>query len=343
MTVTGAAGPHGVLTVKDLEGDVPLLGTLVGLTWTAKLMGEAGFAATVANAAGFQCVVATADPASLTLASGQSAGFTVTERGLDDQRALPTSSNSRVYSGNLTLSPLGNNLHAPASGIVFQATSGGGKSVAEAVTVSRRGYAPTLRIPIEERKGFPPRFTGTWTTTYTNLYPGWKQTITGTATFLRDPLPSAADDIIAVPYDIESNTIVWTVSGSFTQGNCTTTYSGSGVDTAATNTFVDTRLTLQNVSGTYYYSIRASSDHTAGDEPLYTITSSGGAGCGNGSHQEPIITNYLEIGDPHDFGPNTEPDEVETSANVALLEGHRVQTGTGFPPSDSSWSFKGFY
>ena len=90
-----------------------------------------GFAATVDNAAGFQCVVATADPASLTLAKGASGDFTVTERGLDDQRALPSSSNVRVFSGDLDLSPVGNKIHGPASGLAFRATSRGGASVAE--------------------------------------------------------------------------------------------------------------------------------------------------------------------------------------------------------------------
>ncbi len=341
MTVTGAAGPHGVLTTADLEGDVPLLGSLVGLTWTAKLMGEAGFAATVANAAAFECVVAVADPAALELASGQAASFTVVARGLDDQRALPTSSNTRVYSGSLTLSPLGSKLHGPAGGMPFSVTSGGGASVAEVVAATRRGYAPTLRIPISERKGLPKRFAGTWTTTYTGLFPGsaWTQTITGTATFVRNPLfPPVADDLIAVPYDLASGSVTWTVSGTDSSPGCTTTYSGTGSLALPGDT--GTRLTLQVVSGTYYYSIRASSDPV--DPPLYTIAHSGGPGC-NDTHQEPIGVNYVDVGDPHDLGPDTSPELVQTSAAATLLAGHAVQTGTGYPPRESSWSFSGSY
>ena len=191
MTITGAGGPHGTLALDDFLGDPPLVLALMGSVALAKTEAAAGFAKTVDNATGFGCVAATADPASLTLASGESGSFTVTERGLDDQRALPSSSNVRVYAGNLTLSPVGNKIHGPASGIAFQATSGGGASVAEVGTVSRRGYSPTLKIPISERRSiFPARFIGTWTRVYSDVAgsPGMVQTIQGSATFVRNPL-----------------------------------------------------------------------------------------------------------------------------------------------------------
>jgi hypothetical protein len=53
------------------------------------------------------------------------------------------------------------------------------------------------------------------------------------------------------------------------------------------------------------------------------------------------VVNYLEIGDPHDLGSETSPDKVEKSADSSRLQGHRAQSGTGFPPSDSTWSFTG--
>ena len=352
MTITGAGGPHGTLALDDFLGDPPLVLALMGSVALAKTEAAAGFAKTVDNATGFGCVAATADPASLTLASGESGSFTVTERGLDDQRALPSSSNVRVYSGNLTLSPVGNKIHGPASGIAFQATSGGGASVAEVGTVSRRGYSPTLKIPISERRSiFPARFIGTWTRVYSDVAgsPGMVQTIQGSATFVRNPLiPPEAEAIIAIPYDIQSSTITWTVTGSHTEAGCTTTYSGSGTDTATPNTFVDTGMTLQDVRGNpaapvpepmpFYYSIRASSDPA--DPPLFTITHSGGVGC-NDVSQEPIIVDYLEIGVRADLSPTTPPGEILKSADINLLAGHRLTTDTGFPPADDTWSFRG--
>ena len=118
----------------------------MGTVALARTEAATGFSRTIDNAAGFQCVVATADPASLTLAKGASGGFTVTERGLDDQRALPSSSNVRVYSGDLELNPVGNKIHAPASGLAFRATSRGGASVAE---VPRR-LTPRVRPDAED-------------------------------------------------------------------------------------------------------------------------------------------------------------------------------------------------
>jgi hypothetical protein len=352
MTITGAGGSHGRLSLDDFLADPPLVLALMGTVTLARTEAGTGFSRTIDNAAGFQCVVATADPAALTLAKGASGGFTVTARGLDDQRALPSSSNVRVYSGDLGLSPLGNKIHAPASGLAFQATSRGGASVAEVSTVSRRGYAPTLKIPISELKSaFPTRFTGNWKRVYADAAgrPGMLETIDGTATFVRNPLiPPEAEAIIAIPYDIQSSTIKWSVSGSHTEAGCKTTYSGSGTDTAIPNTFVDTGMTLQDVHANpaapvpepmpFYYSIRASSDPS--DAPLFTITRSGTTGC-NDVTQEPIIVIYLEIGSRGDLSSETPPGEIVKSADINLLAGHRhTDDGTGLP-SDDTWSFRG--
>jgi hypothetical protein len=352
MTITGAGGSHGRLSLDDFIADPPLVLALMGTVALARTEAGTGFSRTIDNAAGFQCVVATADPAALTLAKGASGGFTVTERGLDDQRALPSSSNVRVYSGALDLSPVGNQIHAPASGLALQATSRGGASVAEVSAVSRRGYAPTLKIPISELKSaFPPRFTGTWTRVYSDLagHPGMVQTIVGTATFVRNPLiPPEAEAIIAIPYDIQSSEIKWSVSGRHTEAGCTTTYDGSGTDTAIPNTFVDTGMTVQDVHANpaapvpepkpFYYSIRASSDPT--DAPLFTIKRSGPSGCDEVS-QEGIIVNYLELGNRADLSSDTPPGEILKSADINLLAGHRhTDDGTGLP-SDDTWSFRG--
>jgi hypothetical protein len=352
MTITGAGGPHGVLSLDDFIADPPLVLAIMGSVSLAKTEAAAGFAKTVDNATGFGCVAATADPASLTLASGESGSFTVTERGLDDQRVLPSSNNVRVYSGNLTLSPVGNKIHGPPSGIAFQATSGGGASVAEVGSVSRRGYSPTLKIPISERRSiFPARFTGTWTRVYSDTAgrPGMVETIQGSATFVRNPLiPPEAEAIIAIPYDIQSSVIKWSVSGSHTEAGCKTTYSGSGTDTAIPNTFVDTAMTLQDVHANpaapvpepmpFYYSIRASSDPV--NAPLFTITRTGTSGC-NDVHDEPIIVNYLEIGSPRDLDAGTPAGEILKSADITMLAGHRLTDDGGFPPSDDTWSFRG--
>ena len=184
--------------------------------------------------------------------------------------------------------------------------------------VSRRGYSPTLKIPISERRSaFPARFIGTWRRVYADFAgrAGMVETIDGSATFVRNPLiPPAAEAIIAIPYDVQSSTITWNVSGSHTEAGCTTTYSGSGTDTATPNTFVGTSMTLQDVSANpaapvpepmpFYYSIRASSDPV--NAPLFTITRTGTTGC-NTVSQEPIGVDYLEIGSPRDLTSTTPP------------------------------------
>jgi hypothetical protein len=103
------------------------------------------------------------------------------------------------------------------------------------------------------------------------------------------------------------------------------------------STFVGTGMTLQAVAGTYYYSLRVSSD--AQSAPPFTITLTGN-GC-TSTTQEPIAVDYLRLGSRSDFNPATPPEELVSSPSIALLEGHAV---SGAPvPSESTWSFKGVY
>ena len=203
----------------------------------------------------------------------------------------------------------------------------------------RRGYAPTLRIPVAEPASiFPKHFVGTWTRVYTDrIGPGAKETITGTATFVRDPnIPATAEAFIAIPCELESASVAWTVAGSRVESPCTTTYSGSGTDSSAVSPFVITGMTLQAVGGTYYYSLRVLTN--ALSAPPFTITLTGN-GC-TSTTQEPIDDNYLEIGSRSDLNPATPPDQLLTSADIALLAGHRTSAAHGVP-SDDTWSFTG--
>jgi hypothetical protein len=87
--------PHGRLSLDDFLADRRCART-DGHGCAGQDRAAQGIAATVDNAAGFRCVAPPADPASLSLAKRASGDFTVTERGLDDQRALPSSSNIRI-------------------------------------------------------------------------------------------------------------------------------------------------------------------------------------------------------------------------------------------------------
>jgi hypothetical protein len=227
--ITGAGGPKGVLTNDDVsEG---LAAVLIGSLWLARTEAKTAFAKTVGNATGFKCVAAVATPGGLTLDQGESGTFTVALHGLDDGRALPVSSTSRVFSGSLLLAPTGSRIHGPESGTAFRVTSGGGKSVAEVSTVSRRGYGATLKIPISPRPVFvPPRYGGS--------YSGTSDLSTGTGPV---PLVAAFDGTVvlaplpATPgfpgagsrifYRIESGSVHVHVSGTIE--GCTWTADGT--------------------------------------------------------------------------------------------------------------------
>lgn len=350
MSITGTAGPKGQLSSDDIGGDRSLFMSMLGLVYLARTEGPAAFAATVDGAAGFKCVVAGAQPDKLSLKNGASGSFTVTVRGLDDQQPLPSAATSRVYSGNLTLAPVGKDIPGPATGTAFQATSGGGPSTAEVVMASRRGYAPTLRIPISEPQHFPNRFTGTWTRVFTDplVRLGWKETVQGTVIFDRIPLVAdPGEGLIAVPYQFVSGSATWTVSGSSQEGSCTTTYSGTGTyPVASQNAIVDTGFTLEDISTKtttstpFYYSIRASGDPLT--PPLFTITTSGGAGCASSS-QEGIVTTFLDVGINGDFKADAPQAGAEKSADMTLLAGHRTRADPGQLATDDTWNFNGSY
>ena len=99
----------------------------------------------------------------------------------------------------------------------------------------------------------------------------FKQTLDGTATLLRNPnFPPEADQLSSVPYDVQSASVVWNVTGSMGDGSsCPVTFSGSGTDTPVPghSALTTTDLQLENVSGRagapnpeprpFYYSIRS--------------------------------------------------------------------------------------
>ncbi|HEY5144150.1 MAG TPA: hypothetical protein VII98_11690 [Solirubrobacteraceae bacterium] len=203
------------------------------------------------------------------------------------------------------------------------------------------------RATVTYPAGFPERFVGTWTRVLTGLFvgTGWKETIQGTATFTRNPILGVSEGLIPVPYDFAGGSVTWSVSGSGGGGSCTTTYSGSGNDAVSPPSATEeTGFTLEDVSAKgatstpFHYSIRASGDPLM--PPLFTITTTGGAGCAATS-QEHIAVNFLNVGVIGDPGPDTPPELVETSGDVTLLEGHRVRSDPGVLATDDTWSFKG--
>jgi hypothetical protein len=190
---------------------------------------------------------------------------------------------------------------------------------------------------------FPKRFDGTWTRIYTWPTRGsWTETIHGTATYVRNPIfPPEADATSQVPYDLQTGSVTWTVTGTEGTGNCVTTFSGTGTDTPA---IAD--LGLENVSGRsyaphpepkpFYYSIRASAD--PGATPEYDLT-----GCSTG--KEGIVRDYLDIGHVGPFTPDTTQEEIDKivkSDDPRLLAGHQVRPDpTGVFTIDDTWSFTG--
>ena len=193
------------------------------------------------------------------------------------------------------------------------------------------------------------RFSGTWTRIFTtSLRPGWRQTVQGAATFVRNPLfGSELDGQTSIPFEVESASVTWTVSGSNPAGpGCTATYSGSGTD-SWTPAWDGTAMTLHDVRDNprapkpeptpFYYSIRATGAY--GDEHQFTISYSGS--CDSTSYQENINPDYLEIGHPGEFDEETDPDRFEKSASETLLEGRRVRPEGAGHATDDSWHFTG--
>jgi hypothetical protein len=359
MTITGTGGPKGTLSADDIGGDKALFMTMLGLVYLARTEAPAGFAATVEAAVGFKCVVADAQPDKLTLKNGETGNFTVTVRGLDDHQPLPSTATSRVYSGKLTLTPVAKDLLGPPSGTVFHATSGGGQSVAEVVLYSRRGRAPTLKIPISEPT-YPARFDGMWTTVFTQASSlGWTETVHGTASYVRDPAsPHQADGELFVVYKVQSASVDWKVEGSGNpSGQCLNTFSGFGTDQATFDPPVTAQLTLEDTRSSPYatgsaaqpfaYSIAANGD--GANPPLYDDTHTGTPppGCGGSGDgyvtQTGIYTDYLETGWPGNYGLNQASDPpVQITSNATHLTGHYSgPDATHTLHVEEDWSFIG--
>ncbi|MDX6640087.1 MAG: hypothetical protein QOF12_1098, partial [Solirubrobacteraceae bacterium] len=229
-----------------------------------------------------------------------------------------------------------------------------GEDVRGLVIVSTNtGMAPlaafTHQLRVSSTCPFPKRFDGTWTRTITmpTSRAGWTETVHGTAAFVRNPaFPVEAEGTSSVPYEAESVNITWSVSGSVSSGGCTTTYSGNGSESSATDSgLAGSRLTLEDVTtnpyaphpepSPYYYSVRSSSQA----EPTFH-TSVTGAGCASDT-DEPIVVDYLHIGYASNYTADTPPDQVQKSANITLLQGQRSQPESNGPATDDSWSFTG--
>ena len=211
------------------------------------------------------------------------------------------------------------------------------------------GFTHTLRVA--NGCALPKRFDGTWTRVYTWPDQGsFKETLDGTATLLRNSqFPPEADQLSAVPYDVQSASVVWNVTGSMgDSSSCPVTFSGSGTDTPVPDhsALTTTDLQLENVSGRtpgpeprpFYYSIRSGFNvFDPANAPMYDITD-----C-NGSTKAGILVPLFALGNPNPFSPAEDPTTFVKSADARLLEGHRVWSEPDRPTIqiDDTWSFKG--
>ncbi len=231
------------------------------------------------------------------------------------------------------------------------ATAGGTDDV-QLSHVSKRGKGVGGHVVIVfDKSHFPQRFDGTWTRVFTaSIRPGWKETVHGTATYLRSPLfPQSVEGLTAIPYEVESASVDWEVTGSAPAGvGCTITYGGSGSAPAMENSALGaTGLTLDDVSSRpeapnpesepYYYSIRANGDPL--NPPMFDVHFS--PGCSESDRQEPIDVNYFEIGDPDPFGEETSLDQVQKSNSSVLLSGQFSTPEGAGPATEDTWSFTG--
>ncbi len=197
---------------------------------------------------------------------------------------------------------------------------------------------------------FPELLTGTWTRVISNPTRGtWRETIHGTGSFRRPrEFPPEAEQIIHIPYVVVEASVTWTVSGTQTEGSCTTTFSGSG----SVGTAGNSELWLQDVGpwlapGTvepkpFYYSLFVPGDPLS-IPPTYTVTTTGKPDCQQSS-TESLITWFLEVGARTDYLTLT-PDLVplvQKSATTLALIGHSTHgdPANASPFSyDDSWSF----
>jgi hypothetical protein len=227
--------------------------------------------------------------------------------------------------------------------------------VSENVAVSGDGIPAGNMLHVLEGNntcGFPQRYDGTWTRVYTDTTRGtWKETITGSASFLRNSVfPPEADAFSSVPYQLLSGTVSWEVTGEqITDGGCSSTFSGSGsmAATDQTSTGGATELDLEKVTGhagapdpepePYYYAIRVSDDPQ--QTPEYTVHFVCPQSDESGT--EPLRLPYEDVGWPNPLTPDTPQSEVEKSATPDTLAGHRGRFDTGDPNLfvDDTWSF----
>jgi hypothetical protein len=220
--------------------------------------------------------------------------------------------------------------------------------------VSKQGKASAeMTVIYDDVPHLPTRFEGTWTRTFEGgpSFAGFRETVQGTAVFVRNPLfGPELDGYTSIPYDVESASISWVVSGSEVSVNdpdCMVTYSGSGSEPYDAETWGEVRLTLQDVTGSsaapqpepapYYYSVRAQGDSL--NPPKYNIAYT--AGCNETNHQEGIVTDYLDIGFHGVFGADSPSDEIIKSADPALLEGSLSRSQPGYLPTHDEWRFTG--
>jgi hypothetical protein len=201
------------------------------------------------------------------------------------------------------------------------------------------------KLVAKNRCGLPERFTGTWTSVYTNPSRGsWQVTINGTATFVRST--PAAIDSGPIEYALTDTTVTWTASGSQDLGGgCSYTFSGGGSDTSPAPA-PNTELSLEDVSNRpeapkpeptpFYYSIHVAADESRRHE--YDITTR----CPDASEtrKDSVPGWYLYVGfRDWSFGI---PPEIMKTAEPTLLEGHRSRT---YKDSslvvDDTWRFEG--
>jgi hypothetical protein len=203
---------------------------------------------------------------------------------------------------------------------------------------------------------FPQLFTGTWTRIITSTDPlrgSWTETLHGTSSYRRPAIiPLEAEQIFPIPYSLVSASVAWTMSGFVLDAGCTTSYSGSGIDT--TSIIGSSDLWLQDVNPwwtspvpepqPYYYSVRSNGDAVVA--PMYDLTTTGGPSCGPTTiTHEPIVVDFLDVGVRKDFialTPDLVP-EVQKSSKTTLLAGHIVHTDPSFAgfSFDDTWSFTG--
>ena len=145
LNVTGAVGPKGVLTVNDFEangGSLYLM--LAATTWLTEVQAMTVFAESIGSMKSGACVDLTASPSSLVLPRGQSDATTLTPKGHDDQRPLPSLQVPHITFGKSTVTPTADaDVKGPESGVRYQVTGDGAKGRLHITAYTRRGVGYT--------------------------------------------------------------------------------------------------------------------------------------------------------------------------------------------------------